>query len=277
MADRDLLLSFIREDAPFGDITSEAIIGDEACNATISTRQKGIIAGMEEAGVLCVEFKIAVRFEVIDGDCTDPGAILLRLSGRARDILLIERTLLNIIGRMSGIATLTRRMGERVRRVDPSCRIACTRKTAPGLRSLDKKAVVIGGGDPHRFSLSDGILIKDNHLVLVPLEEAVLRARRHSLYRTIEVEAESSESAVRAATAGADIIMLDNMPPDRITQTLEELTRLGLRDQVVIELSGGITESNIARYAGLGADVISVGFLTHSVQNLDVSLEVFPS
>jgi nicotinate-nucleotide pyrophosphorylase (carboxylating) len=274
MVDRDLLLSFIREDAPYGDITSEAIIGDEPCQATISTRQTGIIAGMEEAGALCREWNIAIRSGVTDGACADPGAVLLYLSGRARDILLIERTLLNIIGRMSGIATVTRRLGEVVSSVNPSCRIACTRKTAPGLRGLDKKAVMIGGGDPHRFSLSDGILIKDNHLALVPLEEAVLRARRHSLYRMIEVEAENGESAVRAAVAGADIIMLDNMSPDGIAQTLEELTLRGLRDRVVIEISGGITESNIARYAGLGADVISLGFLTHSVQNLDVSLEV---
>jgi nicotinate-nucleotide pyrophosphorylase (carboxylating) len=274
MVDRDLLLSFIREDAPYGDITSEAIVGDEPCQATISTRQTGIIAGMEEAGALCREWNIAIRSGVTDGACADPGAVLLYLSGRARDILLIERTLLNIIGRMSGIATVTRRLGEVVSSVNPSCRIACTRKTAPGLRGLDKKAVMIGGGDPHRFSLSDGILIKDNHLALVPLEEAVLRARRHFLYRMIEVEAENGESAVRAAVAGADIIMLDNMSPDGIAQTLEELTLRGLRDRVVIEISGGITESNIARYAGLGADVISLGFLTHSVQNLDVGLEV---
>jgi nicotinate-nucleotide pyrophosphorylase (carboxylating) len=274
MVDRDLLLSFIREDAPYGDITSEAIIGDELCKATISTRQKGVIAGMEETGALCCEYNIAVRFEVDDGACADPGTILLSLSGRARDILLIERTLLNIIGRMSGIATLTRRLSAVVSGVNPSCRIACTRKTAPGLRGLDKKAVIIGGGDPHRFSLSDGILVKDNHLALIPLEEAVLRARKYSLYRTIEVEAENADNAVRAAIAGADIIMLDNMSPDRITQTLQELNRRGIRDRVVVEISGGITVSNIARYAGLGADVISLGILTHSVQNLDVSLEV---
>jgi nicotinate-nucleotide pyrophosphorylase (carboxylating) len=274
MVDLDLLLSFIGEDAPNGDITSEAIIGDESCHATISTRQKGIIAGMEETGALCCRFNIAVQYEVKDGDCADAGAILLRLSGRARDILLIERTLLNIIGRMSGIATVTRTLADLVSRVNPSCRIACTRKTAPGLRGMDKKAVVLGGGDPHRFSLSDGILIKDNHLVLIPLEEAVLRARKHSLFRKIEVEVEDCDSAVRAAIAGADIILLDNMPPDGITQTLQELTRRSLRDRVVIEISGGINGSNISRYAGLGADVISLGFLTHSVRNLDVGLEV---
>jgi nicotinate-nucleotide pyrophosphorylase (carboxylating) len=274
MINRDQLLSFIREDAPYGDVTSEAVIGNESCKATICTRQKGVIAGLEEAGALCSEYHITVRFGLNDGACAEPGALLLSLTGRALDILLVERTLLNIIGRMSGIATLTRRLVEKVSRVNPGCRIACTRKTAPGLRGLDKKAVLIGGGDPHRFSLSDGILIKDNHLALVPLEEAILRARKYSSYRTIEIEVEDDDRAVRAAVAGADIILLDNMSPDGIARTLQELNRCGLRDRVVVEISGGITESNIAHYAGLGADVISLGILTHSVRNLDVSLEV---
>lgn len=276
MVDLEYLLSFIREDAPHGDVTSDIVIGDEFCHAAIISREPGIIAGIEETETICRHFNITILTSVREGERVERGAILLRMSGRARDILLVERTLLNIIGRMSGIASLTNRLAELVHSLDPSCRIACTRKTAPGLRALDKKAVCIGGGDPHRFSLSDGVLIKDNHLAIISIEEAVTRARRHSLFRKIEVEVENAEQAVRAALAGADIILLDNMQPTAILQTLEDLARLGLRDRVGIELSGGITGENLAMYAGLGADVISLGFLTHSVRNLDVTLEISP-
>jgi nicotinate-nucleotide pyrophosphorylase (carboxylating) len=268
------LLTFIGEDAPFGDITSDAVIGEEHCRCVIASRRSGIIAGLEEAGMLFSHFGVIVQQEFGDGDSVREGDILMRLSGRARDILLIERTALNIIGRMSGIATATRAYVDRVRQVDSSCRLTCTRKTAPGLRMLDKKAVVLGGGDPHRLSLSDGILIKDNHLAIVPIEEAIRRARNSSLYRKIEVEAESMDAAVRAAASGADIIMLDNMPAELIEQTIRELEKRGVRDRVLIELSGGISEENIDRYAGLGADTISLGALTHSVKNLDVGLDI---
>jgi nicotinate-nucleotide pyrophosphorylase (carboxylating) len=268
------LLTFIEEDAPFGDITSDTVIGEDECKGVITSHQSGIVAGLEEADMLFSHFGVVAQKKFRDGDSIRNGDILMRLNGRARDILLIERTALNIIGRMSGIASATRACVNQVQQVDTSCRVACTRKTAPGLRMLDKKAVGLGGGDPHRLSLSDGILIKDNHLALVPVDEAIRRAKNASLYRKIEVEVESMDAAMRAVSSGADIIMLDNMPVEQIDQTIRELEKRGVREGVLIELSGGIGEENISRYAGLGADAISLGVLTHSVKNLDVGLEI---
>lgn len=184
----------------------------------------------------------------------------------------MERTALNIIGRMSGIATETRKLVEKVRKVNPRVKVAGTRKSL--LRLIDKRAIMIGGGEPHRFSLSDAILIKDNHLALVPLEEAIKRAKEFSVYKVVEVEVENLEDAVKAAKAGADVIMLDNMKPQEIKEVIEKLRELGLRDGVKIEVSGGITPENIEEYAKLDVDVISLGYLTHSVRNFDVSLEI---
>ncbi len=163
---------------------------------------------------------------------------------------------------------------DQLRSVCSNCRVAATRKTSPGMRVLDKKAVMLGGGDPHRYSLSDGILIKDNHLALVPLAGAIGSARARSFYRKIEVEVEDPYSAVVAAEAGADIIMLDNMTPEMVVHTLKELNSRNLRSGRVIEVSGMISEDSIRNYAVPGVDVISMGALTHSVRNFDVSLEI---
>jgi nicotinate-nucleotide pyrophosphorylase (carboxylating) len=186
----------------------------------------------------------------------------------------VERTALNIMGRMSGIATATHVLAGVVRSVSPSCRVAGTRKTCPGFRRFDKKAVLIGGGDPHRMNLSDGVLIKDNHLALVPLEQAIRAARAHSAYKKIEVEVESSADAIRAAETGADIIMLDNMTPSQAKLTVSALEKRGLRDRVTLEISGGINETTLRDYASCGIDVISMGALTHTVKNFSFSLEV---
>ncbi|MDD1671909.1 MAG: carboxylating nicotinate-nucleotide diphosphorylase, partial [Methanomicrobiales archaeon] len=191
-------------------------------------------------------------------------------------ILRTERTALNLIGRMSGIASATQSLVNRVASINPRCRVAATRKTAPGLRHFDKKAVLLGGGDPHRGTLSDMILIKDNHLALVPLPEAISRARRDSLSRRVEVEVNSPEMALQAARCGADVIMLDNMTPASIRDTISQLEHAGLRDGMTIEVSGKITEDSIAQYAIPGVDMISIGALTHSVKNFDVTLDIAP-
>jgi len=272
----DYLLQFIEEDAPSGDVTSAAIIPDITCNAVIRAEQAGIIAGLEEASTLFSHFGVSVKQLAKDGDAVGQNDSLLLLNGDAKKILLVERTALNIIGRMSGIATQTRKIVNIVSAVNPCCRIAATRKTCPGFRTLDKKAVQIGGGDPHRLNLSDGILIKDNHLVLVPLVTAIRAAKKVSACKKVEVEVENSDDALSASRAGADIIMLDNMSPDQITQTIRVLKNEGLRDRVIIELSGGIGESSLPRYAALDVDVISLGVLTHSVRNFSVNLEIIP-
>jgi nicotinate-nucleotide pyrophosphorylase (carboxylating) len=268
------LVRFIEEDTPFGDVTSDAVIPDISCRAVIRTEQGGIIAGIEEAAALFTHFGIAAEPGKNDGDAVAPGDMVLSLSGTAKEILLVERTALNIIGRMSGIATQTRKMADIVHAVNPACRIASTRKTCPGFRALDKKAVQLGGGDPHRMSLSDGILIKDNHLILTPLKKAIRAAKRVSAYRKIEVEVETPSDAITAAAEGADIIMLDNMNPRQIKKALSGLERKGLRDRVVIELSGGITETTLPDYISLDIDVISMGSLTHTVKNFSVNLEI---
>lgn len=272
----DYLLQFIEEDAPAGDVTSAAIIPDITCNAVIRAEQEGIIAGLEEASTLFSHFGVSVTHLVKDGEAVCQNDSLLLLNGDAKKILLVERTALNIIGRMSGIATQTRKIVDIVSAVNPCCRVAATRKTCPGFRILDKKAVKIGGGDPHRMNLSDGILIKDNHLALVPLGSAIQAAKMDTTYKKIEVEVETPENALSAAIAGADIIMLDNMSPGQITRTIRVLKSEGLRDRVIIELSGGIDESSLPRYAALDVDVISLGVLTHSVRNLSVNLEIIP-
>ena len=268
------LLRFIREDAPWGDVTSETVVPDVTCRAVVRAKSQGIVAGLSEARRLFEHFGVTVRERSADGRAVAPGTVLLDLDGPARAILLVERTALNIIGRMSGIATRTREAVEVVRAVSPDVRVAATRKTAPGLRVLDKKAVILGGGDPHRYTLSDMVLIKDNHLALTPLAEAIRRAKKESLYRVVEVEVETVEDAVTAAGAGADIVLLDNMTPDTVREAVRALAGRGLRDRLTLEVSGGVGEDTLAGYAATGVDVISMGALTHTVRNFDVSLDI---
>ncbi|HOC83779.1 MAG TPA: carboxylating nicotinate-nucleotide diphosphorylase [Methanoculleus sp.] len=268
------LLRFIREDAPWGDVTSETVVPDVTCRAIVRAKSQGVVAGLSEARRLFEHFGVTVRERSADGRAVAPGTVLLDLDGPARAILLVERTALNIIGRMSGIATRTREAVEAVRAVSPDVRVAATRKTAPGLRVLDKKAVILGGGDPHRYTLSDMVLIKDNHLALTPLAEAIRRAKKESLYRVVEVEVETVEDAVTAAGAGADIVLLDNMTPDTVREAVRALAGRGLRDRLTLEVSGGVGEDTLAGYAATGVDIISMGALTHTVRNFDVSLDI---
>lgn len=271
----DCLLNFLREDAPFGDITTEWVIpSGMVCRAEITAEQPAVIAGLAEAAALFRYHGVDVEKPVPDGATVGAGDRVLSLHGDAGTILPIERTALNIIGRMSGIATTTREYVDRVHGINPSCRIAATRKTAPGFRMLDKKAVIIGGGDPHRWSLSDGVLIKDNHLALVGLTDAIARAKQRSLYHVVEVEVNAASDAVIAAKAGADIIMLDNMSPEQVRGTIAALQAEGLRERVTIEVSGRVDAGSVLRYAESGADVISIGALTHSVRNISVHLGI---
>jgi nicotinate-nucleotide pyrophosphorylase [carboxylating] (EC 2.4.2.19) len=269
-----MLERFLEEDAPFGDITSEVVVPGIRCRAAIIVHEDGILGGIEESVTLLVSLGLDVLHHETDGTKVTAGTRILEISGSAAAILLAERTVLNLLGRMSGIATRTRRIVDLVRGINPRCRVASTRKTAPGLRVLDKKAVLLGGGDTHRYSLSDMILIKDNHLSLVPLREAVARAQQGSPYRRIEVEVTSPAMAEEAARLGVPIIMLDNMSPEQVRETLRLLEKEGLRTGRIIEISGGITEDTIAHYASLPIDVISMGSLTHSVRSLDLSLEI---
>jgi nicotinate-nucleotide pyrophosphorylase (carboxylating) len=268
------LLEYLDEDMPFGDVTSAVIIPDVSAEAEIISKAEGIIAGLEESSLLFGHLGLTVRFLKKDGDPVKPGDLVMTVSGSAGNILTAERTCLNIISRMSAIATKTDRIASLVRSSNPNVRIAATRKTAPGLRYFDKKAVMAGGGDPHRDSLSDGFLIKDNHLLLCPLKEAILKAKKYSVYKKIEVEVEKPADALIAVEAGADIILLDNMTPEDVILSSEMLNDAGLRKNVILEVSGGITPENIESYAVCDIDIISIGALTHTVECFDVSLNI---
>lgn len=273
---KERLLAFLKEDVGQGDITSQLVVQQDAfVEAEIVARERGVIAGIEEAQILLEAMDISPKSFVRDGAKVEPGTILLRMKGNAGDILTVERTLLNILCRMSGIATETRTLQDKVTSINPSAKVASTRKVAPGCLYFDKKAVAIGGGDLHRLHLDDLILIKDNHKALAgSIKEAVRRAKEGSFTKKIEVEVTSAKEAIEAAEAGADIIMFDNMAPAEIRSAIEQLKSKGMRRGIVFEASGGINASNILEYASSGVDIMSLGSLTHSTKSLDISLEM---
>jgi nicotinate-nucleotide pyrophosphorylase (carboxylating) len=240
----------------------------------IIAKQTGILAGVEEARAVFRELGVRVKVLRPEGSRLKRGQAIMRVKGKARAILACERVALNLLMRMSGIATATRELVVRARRRNRKVSIAATRKTAPLLSRLDKRAVVVGGGIPHRRDLGDQILIKDNHLKLLEsLEEAIRRAKEARRGK-VEVEVSSVPDALRAARAGADIVMLDNMPPARVGLAVQALKREGLREQAVLEASGGITPANVGAYAATGVDIISTSYMTMKAPALDMSLEL---
>ncbi len=273
----DRIREFLREDIGFGDITTAALIevGREA-KARLYFKEEGVTAGLDVARAIFEVLGCEAELLVADGSRVPAGRTLMEIKGPARSLLAAERTVLNIVSRMAGIATSVATAQSIASKANPSLRVAATRKTAPGLRALDKMAVELGGGDTHRFRLDDCVLIKDNHLKLLPsVSEAVRRARdRVSFTKKIEVEVRNLEEAVEASEAGANIVMLDNMPPEEISGCLKALEEKGLREGRLFEASGGITIANLADYASSGVDIISMGSLTHSVRSLDVKLEI---
>ncbi len=274
---RERLMDFLREDVGMGDLTTEAVVPAEVrVEAHIVVNEPAVIAGLYETSVLFEIVEAEFKAEVEDGAEVSAGTIIAEINGSGRAILSAERTALNILMRMSGIATLTRKLVSMIRREGLDVSVAATRKTAPGLRYFDKRAVAIGGGDPHRFRLDDAILIKDNHIRITGgIGEAIRRARSAiSFSKKLEVEVKTAYEALEAAKAGADIIMLDNMSVGEVEEAIRSLRDEGLRDRVLIEVSGGIDEGNILEYARLKPDVISLGFLTHSVRAVDMSLEI---
>jgi nicotinate-nucleotide pyrophosphorylase (carboxylating) len=268
---------FLDEDIGYGDITSETLIPEsQEANGRLYFKEPGVISGLAEAATVFTILGCTIQYHVKDGDKTEAKKTLLSVEGSARALLMGERLALNLVGRMAGIATETAKIVEDVSKRNPSTRVAATRKTLPGLREFDKRAVVHGGGDPHRYGLDDCVLIKDNHLELVPsVTEAVKRARTGvSFTKKIEIEVRSLGEALEAARAGADIIMFDNMSPGEIRDDLVELNDLGFRNGIVYEASGGITAENAGDYAEAGVNVISLGALTHSIRSLDVKFEI---
>ncbi|MDD1752761.1 MAG: carboxylating nicotinate-nucleotide diphosphorylase [Methanotrichaceae archaeon] len=267
---------FIYEDLGEWDDSSNIVPNVEA-KAIVIAKENCIIAGLSEACQILRYFGLKPELQFDEGECVTSGASVISIVGDARLILQSERLVLNFISRMSGISTLAHECVIRASRKASHIRVACTRKTTPGFRLFEKKAVFLGGGDTHRFNLSDAVLIKDNHIKVLGLDECIQRARlRASFTKKIEVEVENLEHMLRAAELDADIIMFDNMKPLEIRRGVQELVERDLRDRVILEASGGITLENIEDYASTGVDVISMGALTQNARWIDFSLEMMP-
>ena len=270
------LKKILAEDVGQGDVTSAAVVPKNLIvDSVIIAKEEGIIAGIEEAMILAKSLGFNAKPDAVDGDVIKNGDLILKISGNARAILSAERTMLNLLSRMSGIATTTRSLSEMLQKANLNVKVAATRKTAPGLQYFDKKAVLIGGGDPHRLRLDDMILIKDNHTAIAgSVEKAIKKAKTASFSKKIEVEVSSISDALKAAKAGVDIVMLDNFPPQKVKDAVRSLKKAGFFGKVLLEVSGGITEQNLLEYASAQVDLISMGSLTHSVKALDMSLEI---
>jgi len=267
------LLRFISEDIQGGDITS-VLLPKKKIKAKIISRQEGVLAGVKFAGDIFRLKGCNVKIIKKDGAKLKSNQIILQISGNAGTILSCERTALNLLSRMSGIATQTNFLVSKIRKINMKTKLYSTRKTAPGLRFFDKEAIMIGGGHKHRMSLNDMVMIKDNHLLVTNSMEDIVKSARKR-HKHVEVEVENQRDAILAASSGATIVMLDNFSPVQIKKTITALQKKKLRNTVKLEASGGINSKNIATYAKTGVDMISVGSITNSVKGLDLSLEVY--
>lgn len=271
------LKQLLAEDVGQGDVTSAAVVPSGlAVEVAVVAKEAGIAAGIEEIVILAESLGLNVKIVVAEGEQIKSGQVLMKITGDAQTILSAERTMLNLLSRMSGIATTTKRLTEKLKKANLTAKIAATRKTAPGLLYFDKKAVLIGGGDPHRLRLDNMVLVKDNHIAIAgSVENAVKRAKQAASFsKKIEAEVTSVRDALKAAEAGADIIMFDNFSPRQIREAVEALKKAGFFGKVLLEVSGGITEENLLEYASTQVNIISMGALTHSVKALDISLEI---
>jgi nicotinate-nucleotide pyrophosphorylase (carboxylating) len=264
---------FLKEDIGSGDITSELIIPEDVrAKARIKAKQDAVLAGAAQAAAVFRELGAKAVLKKRDGQPVKNGDVVLEITGSARALLAGERLALNFIMRMSGIATITDDLVTRCRKINPRVRIAATRKTTPGFREFEKRAVVLGGGDPHRFGLDDAVLIKDNHIKIAGgVTKALERAKRSSFTKKVEIEVESEKDALAAVNAGADIIMLDNFSPADAERTYKKIKKAN--PKVAVEASGGIRPDNIELYAS-AADIISLGWITHSVKAADFSMSI---
>ena len=266
------LLRFISEDVQSGDVTS-VLLPKNKITSRIISREDGILAGVRFARDIFRLNGCNVKIIKKDGVKLKPNQIILQVSGNARTILSCERTALNLLSRMSGIATQANLLVSKIRKINRKTKLYSTRKTAPGLRFFDKEAVMIGGGHKHRMSLNDMVMIKDNHLLVSnSMEDIIKKARKQ--HKHVEVEVESQRDAILAANSGATIVMLDNFSPEQIKKTITTLQKKKLRNKVKLEASGRINSKNITAFAKTGVDMISVGSITNSVKGLDLSLEV---
>jgi len=263
------LLQFLAEDIGSGDITS-VLLPKKKISAKIISRENAIVAGAVYAKDIFKLNGCNVKIVRKDGSKIKSNQTIMTINGDAGKILTCERTALNILTRMSGIATQT---NEFVKKIPRKTKLYATRKTAPGLRYFDKEAVEIGGGKKHRLRLDEMVMIKDNHIAIEGSLLALIKKAKKK-YRKFEVEVENTDDAVLAAKEGATIIMLDNFSPAQIKKTIQVLRNQRLRSKVMLEASGGINSKNIVNYGKTGVDIISVGSITNSVKGIDMSLEI---
>ena len=276
---RKLIINFLQEDIGTGDITSNNVVPNHRlvhATVTCTGPRSSITCGLEEAKTVFDICGCNAQPVMRDGSAVRKGDIVMNIIGEARSVLKAERTALNLIMRMSGIATITREFVNLTHKYYPEVKIAGTRKTAPGLRYFDKKAISIGGGYSHRMRLDDMVLIKDNHLAAAESIERTIQTAKDNVGSAIKIECEvkSIEEAVRAANAGADVVMLDNFSPSEAERGVRAIRELHPRDEVEIELSGGINLGNVIDYAKAKPNIISVGYLTHSSRAIDYSLSI---
>ena len=263
----------LAEDEGFGDITSNAVVEEgKIVNASIVSKDEGILAGIDVIRNLFEEYGVEITLCLKEGVKISKGDLLISLRGDARTILLLERTALNLLMRMSGVASAASEYADLVR--DYDVRVAGTRKTSPAIAKFDKYALQVGGADTHRFSLDDMVLIKDNHIATCenPLDALLKAKAKTSFSKKIEIEVETLDDAIECVKNGADIVMLDNMNPNEVSDVIDRLNELNIRQNSLIEVSGGITEDTILDYAKLGVDIISIGALTHSSRSLNFSM-----
>jgi len=276
----ETLRSFLREDLGYGDITTDSLVDPETQGtATVLCNEPAVISGLWEAQALLEIAGCKGSPLVEDGKRVTAGAEIINASGPAGSLLKVERTLLNILSHMSGVTTATSELVEVARREGAGkIRIACTRKTLPGLRYFEKRAVAVGGGDTHRLRLDDAVLIKDNHLAIGgTITECIKKTRaRVSFTKKIEVEVVDPDQALEAAKAGADIILLDNMRTDQIEEAVNLLRKENLRERIILEASGGIRKDNLVAYLRTDVDVVSLGAITHSAKSIDMSMNIMP-
>ena len=267
----DVVARSLVEDIGLGDLTSRALFGPEdSCRAKVLLKEEGVVCGLEVARAAFRRLDETIEFEPLIEEGARVSEIpkeLARLAGHTRAILGAERVALNLLGRLSGIATLTRAFVAAVE--DTGVAILDTRKTTPGLRALEKYAVQVGGGFNHRLGLYDAVLVKDNHLRLAGGVEKAVRRLRGSIRLPLEVEADTFEQVEQALELGVERILLDNMNPSEVTAAVELVAA-----RAQLEVSGGVTLDNVRAYAETGVNAISIGALTHSARSLDVSLEV---
>ncbi len=270
------LREFLEEDCCFFDVSTINIPEDAEVSAKIIAKSSGYVSGLEELKILFDILNVSTNFLKKDGKKVKKGEVVVELKGNARNILLGERVGLNLVTHMSAITTTTRKFVKIIDESGKKAKIACTRKTLPGLRIFEKKAVILGGGDPHRFSLDDMILLKDTHLRYYNGDVGKLLKEVKdvaSFSKKIEIEVEKPNDALVAAESGADIIMLDNMSPDQVEDVIKLLKEHNLRENIIIEISGGINEDNIVDYLISSPDIISTSELTQfPSEKVDLSL-----